>query len=264
MTPFHPTMSFSKFSLFLLSITAMLLSANAEPAKDTRCYELRVYTAPAGKLDDLHARFRNHTVKLFEKHGMTNIGYWTPIENTENKLIYMLAYPSREAREASWKAFSADPDWQAARAESEKNGKIVEKAEGTFLSATDFSPEIKPSAAAPRVFELRTYTATPNNLDNLLKRFREHTVALFTKHGMTNFGYWTPMKDQKNADSTLVYILAHKSKPGAAAAFKEFAADPEWVAAKEASEKEGGGSLTVKPDGVKSVFMQATDYSPTK
>ena len=248
-----------------MSLAAAFLNiANADPVKDTRCYEMRVYFANAGKLDDLHARFRNHTVKLFEKHGMTNIGYWTPIENTDNKLVYILAYPSREAREASWKAFQADPDWQAAKAESEKNGALVGKVESTFLSATDFSPEIKATSAAPRVFELRTYTATPNNLDHLLKRFREHTVALFTKHGMTQFGYWTPMKDQPGADNTLVYILAHKSKEAAAASFKAFREDPDWIAAKDTSEKEGGGSLTVVPDGVKSVFMQATDYSPTK
>jgi NIPSNAP len=252
------------FLLLSMSLAFAFSKAAAEPAKDTRCFEMRVYFSPAGKLDDLHARFRNHTVKLFEKHGMTNIGYWVPIENTDNKLIYVLAYPSREAREASWKAFEADPDWQAAKADSEKNGKLVEKVESTFLSATDFSPEIKPSSAAPRVFELRTYTTTPNNLDRLLKRFREHTVELFKKHGMTNFAYWTLMKDQPGAENTLTYILAHKSKEAAAASFKAFRADPDWIAAKEASEKEGGGSLTVTPDGVKSVFMQATDYSPTK
>lgn len=251
-------------ALIFMSLFAVFLPASAEPAKDTRCYEMRVYFAATGKLDDLHARFRNHTARLFEKHGMTNIGYWTPVENTGNKLIYILAYPSREAREASWKAFQADPDWQAARSESEKNGKLVEKVESTFLNATDFSPEIKPANAAPRVFELRTYTTTPNNLDRLLKRFREHTVALFTKHGMTHFGYWTPMKDQAGAENTLVYILAHKSREAAEASFKAFRTDPDWIAAKDASEKEGGGSLTVEPDGVKSVFMQATDYSPTK
>jgi NIPSNAP protein len=249
----------------LISLASAFVRCPAgELAKDTRCYEMRVYYSPAGKLDDLHARFRDHTTKLFEKHGMTNAGYWTPIENTDNKLIYILAYPSREARDASWKAFQDDPVWKAARDESEKNGKLVTKVESTFLSATDFSPEIKPSVAAPRVFELRTYTATPGNLDRLLKRFREHTVALFTKHGMTNFGYWTPMAGQPGADNTLIYILAHKSKDAAAESWKAFRTDPDWVAAKEASEKEAGGSLTVTPDGVKSVFMQATDYSPTR
>jgi hypothetical protein len=253
----------SSLLLTLLAAVAVLLPAGARAAADTRVFELRIYHANPGKLDDLNARFRDHTVKLFEKHGITNLGYWTPIENTENKLIYVLAYPSREARDVSWKAFQADPAWKAARDASEKGGKLLAKVESSFLQATDFSPEIKPSDAAPRVFEMRTYTTTPGNLERLLKRFREHTVGLFQKHGMTNLFYWTLQPDQPAAGETLIYLLAHASKEAAAASFKAFRADPAWIAAKEASEKEGGGSLTV-PDGVKSVFLQATDYSATR
>ncbi len=251
-----------RLSLFLLAAVAMMLPSLLSAA-DARTFEMRVYYAAPGKLDDLHARFRDHTVNLFEKHGITNLGYWTPLENPESKLVYVLAYPSREARDASWKAFQADPAWKAARDASEKGGKLVAKVETSFLQAADFSPEIKPSQAPPRVFELRTYTTTPGNLDRLLKRFREHTVTLFQKHGMTNLFYWTLQPDQKDADKTLVYFLAHQTKEAGEASFKAFRADPAWVAAKGASEKEGGGSLTV-PEGVKSVFLQATDYSATK
>jgi hypothetical protein len=231
--------------------------------KDTRVYEMRTYYAPAGKLEALHARFRDHTVKLFEKHGMTNVGYWVPLENPDNKLIYLLAYPSREAREKSWKAFSADPAWQKVRKETEANGPIVARFETLFLTATDYSPPIKPSSGEGRVFELRTYTATPGNLEHLNARFRDYTVKLFEKHGMTNVGYWVPLKDQKNADRTLVYMLAHKSVEAAKASFDAFRKDPAWIAARKASEDKAGGSLTVK-DGVQSVFMKATDYSPIK
>lgn len=252
--------------LFAAALASMLtVSTPAQAAPDDRCYEMRVYYAAEGKLDDLHARFRDHTVKYFEKHGMTNIGYWTPIENPKSEIVYVLAYPSREARESSWKAFAADPGWVKAKADSEKNGKLVEKADITFLNAVDFSPEIKPSKAGePRTFELRTYTTTEGNLDNLLKRFRDHTVSLFAKHGMTNFAYWVPMKDQPKAENTLVYILAHKSKEAAEASFKAFRADPDWVKARKASEESAGGSLTVAKDGVVSVFMTPTDYSPTR
>ena len=252
---------------FLLAamLAASLPAFAAEP--DTRCFEMRTYFAAPGKLDDLLARFRDHTVKLFEKHGITNIGYWVPVENTANKLVYVIAFPNREAREGadgSWKAFAKDPEWQSAQKASEANGKLVAKVESVFLNATDFSPAIKPSVGnGPRVFELRTYTTTPGNLGRLQARFRDHTVALFEKHGMTNLFYWTPMADQKNADSTLMYLLAHKDADAAKASFTAFRADPVWVAAKDASEKEGGGSLTV-PDGVKSEFLKATDFSPTK
>ena len=107
-----------------------------------RVFELRTYTTPTGQLPALHRRFRDHTMELFKRHGMTNVGYWTPQDSArhENTLVYMLAYPSRQAARDSWAAFSADPEWQRVRAESEANGKIVEKVESVFLDATDFSP----------------------------------------------------------------------------------------------------------------------------
>ena len=251
-------------SLALFAAAASTLTMTAFAA-DTRVYEMRTYYAAPGKLDALNARFRDHTCKLFEKHGITNIGYWMPIENPENKLVYVLAYPSRAARDASWKAFVADPDWKAAKAASETNGTLVAKVEQPYFVATDYSPEIKPSAGTgDRVFELRTYTCTPNNLPALDARFRDHTTKLFAKHGMTNLFYWHLMDDQPAAKDTLVYILAHKSTDAAKASFDAFRKDPDWVAARKASEEKAGGSLTVAEGGVKSVFMKATDYSPTK
>lgn len=232
--------------------------------QDTRVYEMRTYWAAKGKLDALNARFRDHTTKLFEKHGMTNVGYWVPLENPENKLIYFLAYPSREAREKSWKSFLADSDWKQVVRESEANGKLVDKpVESHFLQATDYSPAIKPSHDGERIFELRTYTTTPGNLGALNDRFRDHTMDLFAKHGMTNVAYWTLLPDEKGADNTLVYILAHASKEAAQKSFAAFRDDPDWNAARKASEEKAGGSLTEK-DGVKSVFMRATDYSPIR
>ena len=245
---------------------AMLSTAFAAIAADpdTRVFEMRTYYAAPGKLDALHSRFRDHTVGLFAKHGMTNVGYWTPLENADSKLIYVLAYPDKAAREASWKGFASDPDWQKAQKASEVDGKLVAKVEQLFMKTTDFSPAIKASAVGgERVFELRTYTTTPGNLPLLHARFRDHTIGLFAKHGMTNLAYWQPTADQRDADNTLVYLLAHKSAEAAKASFEAFRADAEWVAAKKASEEKGGGSLTV-PDGVKSVFLKATDYSPTK
>jgi len=249
----------------LLTFLAGLFCASTALAadKDTRLYEMRTYQAHSGKLDALHARFRNHTMKLFEKHGMTNIGYWVPVENPDNKLIYILAYPNREAREKAWKAFQADPEWQKVKKETEANGPIVDKIDTLYLSATDYSPAIKPLKSGEHIFELRTYTASKGNLDNLNARFRNHTLKLFEKHGMTNIGYWMPDKDQKGAGSALIYILAHKSKEAAAASFDAFRKDPDWIAARKASEQKAGGSLTEK-DGVRSVFLRATAYSALK
>src|SRR6266571_3776994 len=250
--------------LGLVGLVASLSVLAADKPRETRCYELRTYYAAPGKLEALNARFRNHTMRIFEKHGLANIGYWTPTENPDNKLVYLLAFPSREAARQSWKEFGADPEWQKAAKESEADGKLVTKVESVFLNATDYSPEIKPSKAGEaRLFELRTYTATPAKLENLNSRFRDHTCKLFEKHGMINFGYWTPMDKDKGADTTLIYIVAHKNKEAADASWNAFRADADWVAAKKASEEKAGGSLTV-PDGVKSVFMGPTDYSPSQ
>ena len=114
---------------------------------------------------------------------MTNIGYWVPIDNPDNKLIYVLAYPSLQAREVSWKAFGADPEWQSVAKASEANGKLVDKVETLYLEATDYSPALKmESNGKPRTFELRTYTASAGNIENLHDRFRNHTLKLFEKH----------------------------------------------------------------------------------
>jgi hypothetical protein len=249
----------------LTLFVGLWLTVTAQAAdKEERVYEMRIYHAVPGKLDALNARFRDHTLKLFEKHGITNVGYWVPVENRENKLIYLLSYPSREAREKSFKAFLADPDWQKAHKESEKDGKLVSRIENFFLVPTDYSPLLKPSKDGDRVIEMRTYTASKGNLDALNARFRDHTLKLFEKHGMTNLWYFTLMKDQKGADERLIYFLAHKSIDAAKASFDAFRKDPDWVKARKDSEDKAGGPLTIKDGGVKSEFLKPTDYSPLK
>jgi len=117
-------------------------ASSASLAKDSRCFELRTYYALPGRLEALHARFRNHTNRLFQKHGMTLVGYWVPTDAAKaaNTLIYVLAYPSCEAREKSWEGFRKDPEWNEARTASEKDGKIVDKVESVVMTATDYSP----------------------------------------------------------------------------------------------------------------------------
>lgn len=245
---------------------ALAASFNADRASaadnDGRVYEMRVYYAAPGKLDALNARFRDHTVKLFEKHGITNVGYFMPIDNKESKLVYFLSYPSREAREKSWQAFSKDADWLSAKSASETGGKLITKVEARFMQTTDYSPKLEIKDVGNRVFEMRTYTATPGNLAGLNARFRDHTVKLFEKHGMTNVVYWNLMPDQQQQERMLIYLLAHKDQAAAKASFDGFRADPDWVKARTASEEKAGGSLTEKNGGVVSEFLKPTDYSP--
>ena len=111
-------------------------------AQSARVFELRTYTAPDGKLEELHKRFRDHTLRIFKNHGMENIGYFRPQDAplSQNTLIYVIAHKSRDAAKASWAAFQADPEWQTVANESQKNGKIVAKVESVFLDPTDYSP----------------------------------------------------------------------------------------------------------------------------
>ena len=111
-----------------------------KPKITTNVQELRIYDAMPGRLPDLHNRFANHTLSLFEKHGMENIGYWTEVFGASNRLVYMLGYPSLGGREKSWAAFQRDPDWQKARVESEKNGTLTAKTYNRILRPTAYSP----------------------------------------------------------------------------------------------------------------------------
>jgi hypothetical protein len=238
--------------------SSVAIADEAEPV-----FELRTYTTHEGKLDALHARFRDHTIKLFEKQGMKNIAYWVP-EDKPNTLVYLLAHPSVEARGKAFKAFLNDSDWKKAFAESRKDGPLVAKVDSLMLKATDYSPaksgepfeNVKPGW----IYELRTYTTNEGKLPNLNARFRDHTVKLFSRHGINNVIYTTPLKKELK-DNTLVYLIAHKDKEAAGASWKAFGGDPDWK--KVAAESQVDGPILVKR-GVKRQYLKLTDYSPTK
>jgi hypothetical protein len=139
--------SMSMTSRLILSV-ALLLGAGAptalaaDPAPAARVFEIRTYYTFPGRLEALHKRFREHTLKMFEKHGMTNVAYWTPQDSPgkENTLVYVVSHASREQAKANWAAFIADPEWKKIAEDSQKDGKIVEKIESVFVDATDYSP----------------------------------------------------------------------------------------------------------------------------
>jgi NIPSNAP len=135
-----------KAPLYLLTLLAtgvVAAAAAPEASAADRVFELRTYTASPGKLDALNARFRDHTIALFKKHGMEVVGFWEPIDKEAGageKLIYLLAHPSREAAQANWKAFREDPEWVKVKAESEVGGALPAKIESVYLAGTDYSP----------------------------------------------------------------------------------------------------------------------------
>lgn len=250
-------------NLLLLAAVISIALLPARAADEAPVYELRVYTAAEGKMPDLLARFRRHTCALFEKHGMTNVGYWTAADPAKDgdKLYYVLSYPSRAAARASWQAFGSDPAWVKVRDASEAHGKIVAGVDSIFLTPTDYSPAFAPYSGPGRLFELRTYTTPDGKLANLDARFRDHTMKLFAKHGMTNLPYWHPTDPDKGAANTLIYFVAHRDREAAGRAWAGFRDDPEWSRVRTESEKDG--RLTTQ-GGVKSVYLVPTDFSPVK
>ncbi len=241
---------------FAIAVFAATLSPQS-PADESRLYEMRVYYCEPGRLDALLTRFRDHTTRIFEKHGMTNVGYWLPVDNTDNKLVYVLSYPGDRAyRDKAWQAFSNDPEWKKVQSDSEKSGKIVSRVVNTFMHETDFSFPMKVTGASEnRVFELRTYHTNPGKLPELLARFRNHTTALFAKQGITNLNYWLP----DDMDNQLTYMLTYPDMEAAKSKFEAFRADPEWVKARDYSER--NGKLVEK---VESTYLEATDFSPIR
>ncbi|MBM3844368.1 MAG: NIPSNAP family protein [Verrucomicrobia bacterium] len=240
---------------------ALLPVSAAAPAEAPgTVYELRTYVAAPGKGEALLARFREHTTRLFERHGMVNVGYWLAADAKDGgaeKLIYLLRHRSREAAKASWQGFLADPDWRAVAKASEAGGKLVAGIESVFLAATDFTaPMDAGNGGGERVFELRTYVAAPGKLPALDARFRDHTRAIFARQGMTNLGYFHPVDEAQGAGTTLIYFLSYLSRDAAAAAWQGFREDPSWIKARTASEKDG--KLTAK---VTSVYLRPADFS---
>ncbi len=138
---FLVSLSFSIFCLGLVAGKITQFASVAEAQSSDRVFELRTYTTHPGRLGELHARFGDHTIQLFERHGMTNIGYFRPQDSplAENTLIYLLAHDSREAAEASWAGFRSDADWQRVAEETRRNGRLVENVDSVFLNPTGYS-----------------------------------------------------------------------------------------------------------------------------
>lgn len=254
-------------AIIAVAVTAFFAACAAigetAPPPQVGLYELRIYTAAEGKMPDLDARFRDHTIGLFRKHGMKPIAFFHPDKADDHRIVYLMGYTDRAARDAAWKAFAADPEWAKVSRASEAKGPIVAKVESQFLVPTDYSPALDlASATPPRYFELRTYTTNPGKLENLHTRFRDHTLKLFAKHGMTNLLYWRPTAGQPGMENKLVYLLAFPDKAARNPAWAAFVADEDWK--KVAADSQKDGQILVSDGAIVSVEMWPADYSPMK
>lgn len=225
-------------------------------AEAGRCFELRTYTAPDGELDNLNRRFRKYSRVVFSRYQMDPMGFWIPLDNPDNHFTYILAYEDCADRDPAWEQFHADSLWNQVENITTHDGDLVTNVDSRMMKTTDFSPRFGPSAREhERVFELRTYTAAPGKRDDLLARFRNHTMELFKRHGLENVVYWLP----QDRDDQLVYMLAFPSRFARNEAWREFDMDEEWQEAYEASREDGP---LVK--NIESVLLRPTDYSPVR
>jgi len=239
-----------------VAAVAGVASAQSTPT-ETRLFELRTYHAPDGKLDALHARFREHATRLFERYGIASLGYWTPSDASDSRVVFLLAYPNAESRNNSWARLVTDPDWRKARRQSEAQGRLVERIEELMLVPTADCPVVAPTRAEkPRSFELRTYTtktADPTFHKALCEKFHDSLV-----------GCWTAAAAQPGGETTHVYLLA-RERPGSEKRMPEVVHSDRF----RISTTGGGPVPSVRPrpavsDGGKGLVLQPTDYSPLR
>jgi hypothetical protein len=251
----------TRFIGLLATLTLIILSIDGNAQKvDNRYFEMRTYTCHPDKRPDLIERFKNHTLRLLKKHDIDNVAYFLPTKEDSYSLTFIIGYPSQEMRDKLWNEFGSDPKWKKAAAKSEENGKLVAKVDQTFMTMVpELSTAISPNKLAlNQVFELRTYTCLPNRLPALKARFRDHTRALFEKHGMKNVVYWETV-EKEGTQPKLVYLLSHNSEAAAKASFDAFRIDSEWIKARDKSEADA--KIVEK---VESVFLKPLPFSPLK
>lgn len=268
-------------AVFAMALIGSIASAADQ---DARLFEIRVYTPAAGRQQDVNSLIANSAVKYMAKHQIQFLGAWVPVDAKDPRVITLVAHRDRASAERNWAAFRDDAGWKSELAAASAHGKAVAGITQLFVKATDYSPAVKPAAVGDRVFELRTYEAATGKLAGLNSRFRDHTLKLFEKHGMTNLAYFNfaagertttaemisalapagrPASESKSpaTETGLVYLIAHPSAEAMKANFAKFVADDAWKQARAASERDG--SLTAK-NGVMSLLLKPTDYSPWK
>ncbi len=277
----------------ILSTMAVCLFAGslavAQSPTTSKLYEFRSYVSEPGRQADVLKLLSEGSIPIMTKHGLSLVGAWTNVDAADERVFTLISHKDKASAEAAQTAFQNDPAWKDILQKSMIDGKKpVKSVERIFLTANDYSPVLDVKVVGNRVFELRTYVATKGNLAALNARFKNHTLGLFSKHGMTNILYCSVLEGEPlsaaklleavspigkstaeldanllAAGNSLVYFIAHASPEAAKASFGKFMADEDWTKAYKASEAAAGGSLTVK-NGVKSLFLKPTTFSPIK
>jgi len=277
----------------ILKSLALLLAASTFALGQTpsavKLYELRSYVSEPGRQSDVLKLIAEGGIPAMAKNNLTLVGAWTNVDAKDERVFTLISHKDKATCDASSIAFQNDAAWKESLQKSMVDGKKpVKSFERVFITANDYSPALEVKDVGNRVFELRTYVATKGNLPALNARFKNHTIGLFSKHGMTNILYCSCLAGETltctklleavspigkaaaqvdenlpAAGNSLVYFITHASPDAAKVSFSKFMADEDWTKAYKASEAAAGGPLTVK-DGVKSLFLKPTAFSPIK
>jgi len=227
-------------------------SAPARESADGRVYELRTYFAAPGKLDDLHNRFKNHLLGFHEKYGITNLGYWVPVDNPKRMIVALVSYPSMAARERSWTQLSGDREWIQARRESEVNGRILDAVREEILTADAATDVTTLTPSESRGYEIRRFTAQSGQVEAVKARVREQLADEYGKSNAT-VRFFTPTGDGNRTATTLIALIVRPVTQ----------ADDAEMAIMLIGKTAGGLAVTKTP-GEMVTTLKPTEYTPTK
>ena len=279
----------ARFLTTFMAISMLTSAVWAQTKPSSKLYELRSYVSEPGRQADVLKLIAGGGTEYMKKHNLNLVAVWTPVDTKDERVFTLVTHKDKASCDAAWASFQNDAGWKDVVQKSAVDGKKpVQSFERVFLSENDYSPNLDTKQVGNRVFELRTYIASKGNLAALNARFRNHTLKLFEKYGMTNIAYWSVLdgesltsgklleavspagKATSDADANmpatgnaLVYFIAHASPEAAQESFKKFGADPDWTKARKQSEAGAGGSLTAG-NGVKSLFLTPAPFSPLK
>ncbi len=198
-------------------------------------YELRTYHVAENKMEPLLTRFRDHSLALLSTHGMTHMGYWLPVDESERsrRLVYIVAHQSVAAGRASWGAFSKDPAWQRARDESERTGKLVTAFDSVYLEPVSVDNvllnTLRESAARSRLYELRVFQSEKGRQAEWVGALQLKGMPLWQKHGMQVVALWRSVPTPKNSSESVAVLFVHVDAESAEAKGRALAADPAWT-----------------------------------
>jgi len=273
----------------LFAIASIAMNAISQDSSST-IYELRSYVSEPGRQADVLKLIEGGGMAFMKKHQLNLVAAWVPSDSKDERVFTLISHQNKASCDASWTAFQNDPAWKEVVQKSAVDGKKpVKSIERVFMSVNDYSPSLNMKPAGERVFELRTYIASKGNLAGLNARFRNHTLKLFEKYGMTNIMYWSALEGEPltcgklleavspigkadakidvnapAAGNSLIYFIAHASEEAAKDSFGKFRVDPVWEKVRSESEANAGGMSLTADGGVKSLFLKATSFSPLK